>query len=106
MTYGRTTAREAPLKYAATFCVEADSQEALEAAVEYVMRRFKGGLVGYACGPQACICGVEVEWGGGWFTVRTCAEHAAYAVAKLLVRAYKWFGGKAMQVVKHEEYTL
>jgi hypothetical protein len=54
----------------------------------------------------ACVCEVEVEWGGGWFTVKTCAERAAYAVAKLLVRAYTWHGGKTIQVVKHKEYTL
>jgi hypothetical protein len=95
---------EMPPKYAATFCVEADSQEALEVAVEYVMRRMSSGWVGYACGPQACICKVEVKWGGGCLAVRTCTEHVAYAVAKLLVRAYAWFGGKAIQVVRCEEY--
>jgi hypothetical protein len=99
-------AGEAPFKYTATFCVEIDSQEALEAAVEYVMRRLEGGLVGYVCGPQACVCRAEVEWSGGWLTVRTCAERAAYAVAKLLVRAYTWLGGRAIQVIKCEEYTL
>ena len=86
--------------YAATFYVEADDQEALEAAVEYVMMRLGSGLVGYSCGPHACLCGVEVEWGGGLLAVKTCSERAAFAVAKLLVRAYTWLGGKAVQVVK------
>ena len=95
-----------PLKYIAVFYVEADSREALEAAVAYAMMRLDGGLVGYVCGLQACFCKAELEWGGGWLTVRTCAERAAYAVAKLLVRAYTWLGGKAIQVVKCEEYTL
>ena len=106
MTCRKAVAREAPLEYAAAFCVEADSQEALEAAVEYVMKCLGSGLVGYACGPQACICEVEVEWGGGWLAVKTCTEHAAYAVAKLFVRAYMWFGGRAIQVVKCGEQTL
>ena len=100
---GKPMVREAALKYIATFYVEADDQEALEAAVEYVMRRLGSGLVGYSCGPYACLCRVEVEWGGGWLTVKTCAESAAYAVAKLLVRAYTWLGGGAIQVVKYEE---
>jgi hypothetical protein len=104
MTCG-TMAGETPFKYTVTFCVEVDSQETLEAAVEYFMRRLEGGLVGYTCGPQTCICEVVVEWGGGWLKVRTCAERAAYAVAKLLVRAYAWLGGRAIQVVKCEEYT-
>jgi len=98
--------KNAPLKYAAIFHVEADNYEALEAAVAYAMKRLEGGLVGYACGLQACLCKAELEWSGGWLTVRTCAERAAYTVAKLLVRAYTWFGGKAIQVVKCEEYTL
>jgi len=96
----------APLKYIAVFYVEADSREALEAAVAYAMKRLEGGLVGYVCGLQACLCKAELEWSGGWLTVRTCAERAAYTVAKLLVRMYTWFGGKAIQVVKCEEYTL
>jgi hypothetical protein len=95
-----------PLKYIAVFYVEADSREALEAAVAYAMKHLEGGLVGYACGMQACLCKAELEWSGGRLTVRTCAERAAYAVAKLLVRAYTWLGGKAIQVVKCEEYTL
>jgi len=71
--------------------------------VEYVMMRLGSGLVGYSCGLRACLCGVEVEWDGGWLTVKTCAESAAHAVAKLLVRAYTWLGGGAIQVVKYEE---
>jgi len=106
MTCRRAVAREAPLEYAAAFCIEADSQEVLEAAVEYVMKRLGSGLVGYACVPHACICEVEVEWGGGWLAVKTCTEHAAYAVAKLLVRAYTWLGGKLIQVVKCKKQTL
>jgi len=98
--------KNAPPKYAGIFFVEADNYEALEAAVGYVMKRLEVGWVGYTCGLQACICAVEVEWGGGWFTVRTCAERAAYAVAKLLLRAYTWFGGKTIQVVKYEERTV
>jgi hypothetical protein len=78
----------------------------LEAAVEYVVRRLKGNLVGYACGPYNCVCRVELERGGDWFAVRTCAEQAAYAVAKLLIEAYSWFGGRAIQVVKCGEQTL
>ncbi len=105
MTCG-AVAEKALFKYAATFCVEADNYEALEAAVAYVMKRLKGGLVGYSCGLQACVCKAEVEWGGDCLTVRTCAEQAAHAVAKLLVAAYMWFGGKAIQVVKCGEQAL
>jgi hypothetical protein len=47
-----------------------------------------------------------VEWGGDWLAVKTCTEHAAYAVAKLLVRAYTWLGGKLIQVVKCKKQTL
>ena len=102
----RAMNRNAPPIYAATFYVEADSRETLKAAVEYVMSRLGGGLIGYVCGPQACLCVAEVEWGGGWLAVRTCSERAALAVAKLLVRAYAWLGGKAVQVVKYEERAL
>jgi len=85
----------APPKY--VFYVEADSQETLEAAAAYVLRRLEGGC---ACGPQACICEVEAAWDGTVLTVRTCAERTAYAVAKLLVTAYTWLGGKSIQVVR------
>jgi hypothetical protein len=97
--------KNAPPKYAATFCVEADSRGALEVAVEYVMKRLEGGLVGHACGLQSCVCKVEVEWDGAVLAVKTCTERTAYAVAKLLVMAYTWLGGKAIQVIKHEEQT-
>jgi phage major head subunit gpT-like protein len=82
------------------FYVEAESREALEAAVAYVMRRLGRGFVGYACGMQACLCEVEVEYDGNQLTVKTCTESTAYAVIKLLVRAYAWLGGKAIQVVR------
>jgi hypothetical protein len=87
-------------KYAAAFYVEADDQEALAAAVDYVMRRLGGGFVAYACGAQACLCQVEVKWDGSRLAVEACAERAARAVAELLIRAYTWFGGKAVQVVR------
>jgi len=86
--------------YAAAFYVEADSQEALGAAVDYVMRRLGGGFVAYVCGPRACLCRVEVKWDGSRLEVEACSERAAFAVAKLLIRAYTWFGGKAVQVVR------
>jgi hypothetical protein len=97
--------KSASPEYVAAFYVEADSQKALEAAVAYVMRRLEGGLVGYVCGSQDCICEVEVEWGSGWLVVKTCTEQTAYAVAKLLVTAYTWLGGKAIQVVRCEKQT-
>lgn len=100
MICGRTSAGETSLKYVAAFYVEADSQEALKSAVEYVLRRLEGGLVGYTCGAQACICEVEAAWDGTVLTVRTYAECIVYAVAKLLVKAYTWLGGKAIQVVR------
>jgi len=87
-----------PPKY--VFYVAAESRETLEAAVAYVMRRLGRGSAGYACGTQACLCEVEVEWDGSQLTVRTCTERTAYAVAELLVRAYTWLGGKAIQVVR------
>ena len=85
--------RDATPEYVVVFYVEAESQEALEAAVAYVMKRLGGGA-------QAYVCAVEVEWGGGWLAVKACAEYTAYAVAKLLVTAYTWLGGKAIQVVR------
>jgi hypothetical protein len=95
--------REAPLRYAATFYIEADSYETLEAAVEYVARRLESGLVGYICGPYACLCEVEVEWNDNWLTVRSCTKQAAHAAAKMLIDAYMWLGGKEIQVVMHWE---
>ena len=97
---GRPMVRETPLKYVATFYVEADNYEALEAAVEYVMMRLGSGLVAYPCGGQACLCRVEVKWDGSRLAVEACAERAAHAVAELLIRAYTWLGGKAVQVVR------
>jgi hypothetical protein len=51
-----------PLKYAAIFRVEADSREALEAAVEYVARRLEIGKVVYACGPHVLwrLCSLQI----------------------------------------------
>jgi hypothetical protein len=100
---GRIMIKEAPLKYTAVYYVEADSYETLEAAVDYVMRRLGSGLVGYACGPYACLCEVEVEWNGNWLKVRSCTKQAARAVAKSLINAYIWLGGKEIQVVKYGE---
>ena len=100
---GRPVIKGAPLKYTVVYYVEADSYETLEAAVEYVMRRLGSGLVGYSCGPHACLCGIELEWSGGLLVVRTCAEGAAHAAARLLIRAYIWLGGKEIQVVRHWE---
>ena len=92
--------KKAPLKYAVTFCVEADSYEALEAAVEYVARRLEVGKVVYACGRHACVCRTELEWGGSWLAVRSCMKRAVHAAAKLLVEAYSWFGGKSIQLIQ------
>jgi hypothetical protein len=92
--------REAPLRYAVTFYVEADNYEALKAAVEYVAKRMEIGRVVYACGRYACFCRVKVEWDGSRLTVRSCMKRAVRAAVKLLVEAYSWFGGKSIQVVK------
>jgi hypothetical protein len=97
--------RKAPLKYAAAFYVEADSQKALETAVEYVAKRLEIGKVVYACGPYACVCKTELEWAGERLTVRSCMKRAVDAAAKLLVEAYGWFGGKSIRLIKYEEHT-
>jgi len=97
--------RSAPLKYAATFYVEVDNYEALEAAVEYVAKRMEAGSVVYACGHYACVCRTELEWGGSWLTVKSCMKRAVHAAAKLLIEAYGWFGGKSIQLIKYKEYT-
>jgi len=97
--------REAPLKYTAVFYVEADSRKALEATVEYVARRMEIGKVVYACDPYACFCRTRVEWDDTWLTVKSCMKRAVHAAAKLLVEAYGWFGGKAIQLIKYKEYT-
>jgi len=97
--------KEAPLKYTAVFYVEADSRETLEAAVEYVARRMEISKAVYACGPYVCVCKTELEWGDTWLTVKSCMKRAVHAAAKLLVEAYGWFGGKAIQLIKYKEYT-
>jgi len=98
--------KKAPLKYAATFYVEVDTYEALEAAVEYVARRMEAGNVVYACGPHACFCKTELEWVGSWLTIKSCMRRAVHAAAKLLIEAYGWFGGKSIQLVKHAEQRI
>jgi hypothetical protein len=103
---GRPTIREAALKYVATFYVEADSYEALEAAVEYVARRLGSGKILYACGPHACFCKTELEWVGSWLTIKSCMRRAVHAAAKLLIEAYGRFGGKSIQLVKHAEQRI
>jgi hypothetical protein len=97
--------REMPLKYVVVYYVEADSYETLKAAVEYVARRLENSKVVYACGPYACFCRTEVEWSGNWLKVRSCTKQAVRAVAKWLIEAYTWLGGKEIQVVKYGEYT-
>ncbi len=92
--------REAPLRYAAVFYVEADNHEALKAAVEYVAKRMEIGKIVYACGPYACFCRTELEWDGERLTVKSCMKRAVRAAVKLLVEAYSWLGGKAIQVVR------
>jgi len=96
--------REASLRYAATFYVEADSREALEAAVKYVMEHVKDGVAMYACGRYVCVCKVKLEWDGNQLTVRSCKKRAAHVVAKWLLKAYSWYGGKSIRLVKCEEY--
>ena len=98
--------REAPLRYVVTFCAEADSREALEAAVEYVSKYLADGWVGYVCGPYVCVCKAEAEWDGERLTVKTCTKRSVRVVAKLLVKAYAWYGGKTMQLVNCGEYRL
>ncbi len=97
--------KEAPLRYTAVFHVEADDREALEAAVAYVSKYMADGVVGYACGSHVCVCRAKIEWdGAARLTVSSCLKRTAHIVAKLLVKAYGWFGGKAIQIVKCEEY--
>jgi hypothetical protein len=92
--------KEAPLKYAAAFYVEADNYEALRAAVEHAARRMATGKVVYACGAYVCVCRTELEWGGERLIVKSCMKRAVRAAVKLLVEAYGWFGGKSIQVVR------
>jgi hypothetical protein len=96
--------REVAPKYVAVFRVEADSREALEAAVKYVAKHVEDGVAAYACGPYLCTCNVEVEWDGMWLTVRSCKRRTAHIVAKWLLKAYAWYGGKSIRLVKCEEY--
>jgi hypothetical protein len=63
------------------------------------------GKAVYACGPYVCVCKTELEWGDTWLTVKSCMKRAVHAAAKLLVEAYGWFGGKAIQLIKYKEYT-
>jgi len=96
--------REAPLRHAATFYIEADSQEALEAAVKYVMEYVKDGGAMYACGRHVCVCEVRLEWDGSRLTVRSCMKRTARTVARWLLKAYVWHGGRSIRLVKCEEY--
>jgi hypothetical protein len=96
--------REAPLRYTATFYVEADNFKALEAAVAYVAKHMSSGWVVYACGPYICTCKAKIEWDGSRLTVRSCLKRTLSIVAKLLVKAYAWYGGKAIQIVRCETY--
>ncbi len=96
--------REAPLRHVITFRVEADSREALEAAVAYVVKHMEDGVAAYACGPYVCVCSVKVEWDGTWLTVKSCKKSTARIVAKWLLKAYAWYGGKSIRLVKYENY--
>jgi hypothetical protein len=98
--------KEAPLKYTAVFYVEADRREALEAAVKYVMEHVKDGVVMYACGHSVCVCKVELEWDGSRLAVKSCKKRTAHIVARWLLKAYSWHGGRSIQLVKCEEYRL
>jgi hypothetical protein len=101
-----TFVREAPLRYAAVFCVEADSLEALEKAVAYAAKRLEIGKVVYACGPYVCFCHIKLEWDGERLTVMTCLKRAIYSAVELVRQAYSWFGGKTIRIVKCEEHKL
>jgi len=98
--------REIPLKYVVAFRVEADSREALEAAVEHVAKDLADGWVARICGPHVCACRAKVEWDGERLTVKTCTKHSVRAVAKRLLKAYAWYGGKTIQLVKCGEHRL
>jgi hypothetical protein len=101
-----TFVREAPLRYVAVFCVEADSREAFAKALEYVVRRLEIGKVVRACGPgpSVCVCKTRAEWDGERLTVRSCMKRAVDSAAKLLAEAYGWFGGRTIRLVKCERY--
>jgi len=96
--------REASLKYTVAFHIEADSREALEAAVKYVMEHVEGGIAMYACNRYVCVCKVKLEWDGSRLTVRSCVKRTAHVVAKLLIKAYVRHGGGSMRLIKCEEY--
>jgi hypothetical protein len=97
--------KDVPLRYVVTFHVDADSREALEAAVRYVMVYMADGMTGYVCGSHLCICRPKVEWdGGSQLVVRSCVKRTAYAVAKLLVKAYSQHGGRTIRIVRCEKH--
>jgi hypothetical protein len=96
--------KEVPLRYVVTFHISADSREALEAAVRYMMAYITDGMTGYVCGSYLCTCKPKVEWVGNQLTVMSCVKRTARAVVRLLVKAYTWHGGKAIQIVKCEKY--
>jgi glutamine synthetase type III len=96
--------RETPLKYVVAFRVEADSREALEAAIDYVAKHMADGWVVYACGPHACVCKVKLEWDGERLTVKTCLKRSVDTTVKWLLKSYSWYGGKSIRLIKCEEY--
>ncbi len=100
--------REAPLRYAAVYCVEFDNVEAFAKALEYVVGRLEIGKVVYACGPgpHVCFCKTRVEWDGELLTIKSCLKRAVDSAARLLAEAYGWFGGKSIRLTKCEEYRL
>ncbi len=97
--------KETPLRFITTFHIDADSREALEAAVKYVAAYVADGITGYACGSYLCICKPKVEWkSDGQLIVMSCVKHTARVIVKLLVKAYFQCGGKTIRIVKCEEY--
>jgi len=97
--------RLAPLRYTVVFRVEADSAAVLEDAVKYVAAYLKSGVSGYSCGSKLCACQPEVEWlEGRWLVVRTCIKSTARTAAKLLVKAYRAYGGREIKLVRCEEH--
>ena len=98
--------KQAPLRYTITFHVEADNREALEAAVEHVMKYLADSIIGYVCGLYICACKAEIVWdGNGRLTVRSCLRRTARAVAKMLIEAYVRHGGKSIRLVRCEEFS-
>jgi hypothetical protein len=97
--------REKPYRYVVTFYVEADSQKALEAAVNYVVEHVKDRVEIYACSRNVCVCKVKLEWdGNSKLTVKSCMKRTANIIARWLVNAYVWHGGGSIRLVKCEEY--